>query len=219
MKAFSSSQEAKEFLVSEIVAEAQRENVPLSEIERKMLYFSETAWTLPDIMEVNDQFGREYDQAKYEKKIARLIRNAAKRARKESPKDFARWMSATRKLNKEDHYISVMVGSAGISTGPVSDPWKGGFVLAAIVVGTLIIAPHIFAHFGMWARRPDLPLTGSYTYDERLNNLVGYVWLSVLALWICGAVYSHFDRKRRVYRMFDWVTTEMLRLFGVREHD
>jgi hypothetical protein len=50
---FSTAREAKEFLVSEIVAEAQRKNVPLSEIERKMLYFSETGWTLPDIMEVN----------------------------------------------------------------------------------------------------------------------------------------------------------------------
>jgi hypothetical protein len=36
MKAFHSGQEAKEFLVSEIVAEAQRENIPLSEIERKI---------------------------------------------------------------------------------------------------------------------------------------------------------------------------------------
>lgn len=219
MKAFSSSREAKEFLVSEIVAEAQRENVSLSEIERKMLYFSETAWTLPDAMEVNDQFDRDYDQAKYEKKIARLIRNAAKRTRKESPKDFTLLMSAIRKLKKEDHYISVMVGSAGISTGPVSDQWKGGLVLAAIVVGTLIVMPQVLAHFGMWARRPDLPLSDNYTYDERLNNLVGYVWLSVIALWICGAVYSHFDRKRRFYKMFDWVTTGMLRLFGVREDD
>ena len=100
MKAFSSSREAKEFLVSEIVAEAQRENVSLSEIERKMLYFSEAAWTLPDAMEVNDQFDRDYDQAKYEKKIARLIRNAAKRTRKESPKDFTLLMSAIRKPRK-----------------------------------------------------------------------------------------------------------------------
>ena len=42
MKAFHSGQEAKEFLISEIVAEAQRENVPLSEVERKMLYFTES---------------------------------------------------------------------------------------------------------------------------------------------------------------------------------
>ena len=63
MKRFADAREAKEYLISGIVAEAQRENVPLSEVERKMLYFSETGWTLPDIMDVNDAFDREYDQA------------------------------------------------------------------------------------------------------------------------------------------------------------
>ncbi len=42
MKAVHSVREAKEFLASRIVAEAERENVPLSEIERKMLYFTES---------------------------------------------------------------------------------------------------------------------------------------------------------------------------------
>jgi hypothetical protein len=37
-----SVREAKEFLISKIVAEAQHENAPLSETERKMLYFTET---------------------------------------------------------------------------------------------------------------------------------------------------------------------------------
>jgi hypothetical protein len=112
---FSSAQEAKDFLVSSIVAKAQRENVPLPEIERTMLYFSETAWTLPDIMEVNDEFDREYDQAEYEKRIAHLIRNAANRARKENPEEFATWLSAVR-LQKENHYITVTVDMAGVST-------------------------------------------------------------------------------------------------------
>ena len=49
MKAFHTGREAKEFLISELVAEAQRENVPLSDIERKMLYFTESGWTLADI--------------------------------------------------------------------------------------------------------------------------------------------------------------------------
>lgn len=68
MNHFPSAREAKEFLVSRIVEEARRENVPLSEIERKMLYFSETFWTLPHIMDVNDQFQREYDDREYERK-------------------------------------------------------------------------------------------------------------------------------------------------------
>jgi hypothetical protein len=53
---FGSAREAKEFLVSKIIEQAQREGVPVSEVERKMLYFTETAWTLPDMMEVNDAF-------------------------------------------------------------------------------------------------------------------------------------------------------------------
>jgi hypothetical protein len=70
---FASAREAKEFLVEKIVDEAEREGVPLSEVERKMLYFSETGWTLPDIWEVNAAFDRDYDAAAYEDKIAGLI--------------------------------------------------------------------------------------------------------------------------------------------------
>ena len=55
------AQEAKEYLIAQIVEEAQRENVELSELERKMLYFTESQETLPDILEVNDQFEQEYD--------------------------------------------------------------------------------------------------------------------------------------------------------------
>ena len=59
MNAFRSGREAKEYLVSRIVAEAQRENVSLSEVERKMLYFSESGWTLPDMTAVSEDFNRE----------------------------------------------------------------------------------------------------------------------------------------------------------------
>jgi hypothetical protein len=66
---FASSMEAKEFLVSRIIEEARKRHVRLSELERKMLYFSEGHPTLPDIMEVNEKFEAEYDNEKYETKI------------------------------------------------------------------------------------------------------------------------------------------------------
>jgi hypothetical protein len=72
---FADSREAKEFLVERILSQAERDGASLSEIERKMLYFSETAWTLPDIMEVNEEFDRRYDQDGYERKIAQLVRS------------------------------------------------------------------------------------------------------------------------------------------------
>jgi hypothetical protein len=45
VQTFSSAREAKEFLVERIVSQAQHDAVALSDIERKMLYFSETGWT------------------------------------------------------------------------------------------------------------------------------------------------------------------------------
>lgn len=88
MSRFASGRDAKEFLVARIVVEAQREGVSLAEIERKMLYFSETDWTLPDIDKVSEAFEREYDNDEYEKKIRSLIHNARVRARKEDEPEF-----------------------------------------------------------------------------------------------------------------------------------
>lgn len=114
MKAFHTGREAKEFLISKIVEEAQLENAPLSEVERKMLYFTESGWTLPDIMEVSEDFDREYNQAKYEKKIAKLVSKADRRIRKGSRDDYDKWWAAIRFLQREDHYISVMIRLAGL---------------------------------------------------------------------------------------------------------
>lgn len=114
MKAFHRGREAKEFLISQIVTEAQRENVPLSEVERKMLYFTESGWTLPDIMKVSEDFDREYDQDDYEQKIARLVAGADKNIRKGPRDDYDRWWAAIRFLEREDHYITVMIRLAGL---------------------------------------------------------------------------------------------------------
>ena len=74
--------------------EARRENVPLSDVERDMLYFSETHWTLLNISEVNDQFEAEYDAVEYEEKMAGLIRDAWEHARSENREEFEGWSDA-----------------------------------------------------------------------------------------------------------------------------
>jgi hypothetical protein len=115
------AQQAKEFLISRVLEEAQRENVPLSEVERKMLYFTETQESLPDIYEVNDQFERECDGTQYERKIAGLLRNARERGRQESSNAETRWENAIADLRKEDHYLLVMVDQ---SLEPVGNFWN-----------------------------------------------------------------------------------------------
>src|SRR5216684_3255056 len=64
------AQAAKEYLIAQIVEEAREENIPLSEVERKMLYFTESEETLPDIWDVSGQFEKECDCEEYEAKIS-----------------------------------------------------------------------------------------------------------------------------------------------------
>jgi hypothetical protein len=139
VQTFATSRDAKEFLVSRITTEAQREGVPLSETERKMLYFSETAWTLPDIGDVNDAFDRDYDQARYEEKIGRLVRNFCAESRKNNRGDFDAWKEAIRKIHREDHYLLVLISAAGSKSSRQAGFLKlaaVGFVIACVVLAT-----------------------------------------------------------------------------------
>jgi hypothetical protein len=118
VRTFPSAREAKEFLVSKIVTESQREGVPLSEVERKMLYFSETAWTLQDMAAVNEAFDREYNQAENEQKIGKLIRNMGTSDRAHNREEFEDWNEAPRTLRQEDHYLLVLIAAAESSSLP-----------------------------------------------------------------------------------------------------
>src|SRR5262249_7114455 len=118
------------------VAEAECENAPLSEVERKMLYFTESGWTLPDIMKINEDFDREYDQDEYEAKIARLVTKADKRIHKDSREEYDRWWAAIRFLKREDHYISVMIRLAGLR--PPGDQLRLFATALGIVVCLLV---------------------------------------------------------------------------------
>jgi len=146
MKAFHSAQEAKEFLISKIVAEAQSENIALSEVERKMLYFTESGWTLPDIMEVSAAFDREYDQDSYEQKIARVVARTYKHILKDSRDEYDGWWAAIRFLQREDHYISVMIALADLR--PRGDQLKllaaGLAIVACIVLWIILSNKEIF---------------------------------------------------------------------------
>lgn len=146
---FPSAREAKEFLVSRIVEEAQRENICLSEIERKMLYFSETDWTLPDIMQVNEQFDRDYNQKDYENKVTKLIVTAAKHDRDKSRDAYDAWLEAIRILQKEDHYILVMTQAANLRPrGDALRLFIAGVSLAAVVLGYIVVSSYLSDEYG-----------------------------------------------------------------------
>ncbi len=100
---------AKQFLISRVIEEAASENVPLSEVEKKMLYFTEVQPSLPDIHEVNAELERSYDSDEYEAKVSALLTNARDRDQRQSLGQGQQWKDALEALKGEDHYILVMV--------------------------------------------------------------------------------------------------------------
>lgn len=142
MQTFSNSRDAKEFLVDRIVSQAQRDGVSLSDVERKMLYFSETAWTLPDMAEVNQEFESNYDQGDFERKIAGIVSNIQRAPMPEKGEERS-WDQAVRVLRGEDHYLLVLIDAAG-TVRPRGDFIK--LVLTALmIVGALVAAMVFFA--------------------------------------------------------------------------
>jgi hypothetical protein len=176
MKTFANTRDAKEFLVSRIASEAELEGMPLSETERKELYFSESAWTLPDMERVNEEFERSYDQDDYERKIAALIRNARKRDGLTSPEDKKLWSEAIQFLRQEDHYILVMIRQAGISTRPPGDLVRllaTGFGL----VGLVLCLALVLNYFHVDASKAAF---GFYAWVVVVGALALYMLLSVV---------------------------------------
>ena len=103
---------AKQFLISRVIGEAESENVQLSDVEKKMLYFTEVSPSLPDIYEVNAEFERSYDADKYEDKVVGLLKSARSRDAAQSQQYGEMWTEAISALKQEDHYILVMVHRA-----------------------------------------------------------------------------------------------------------
>jgi len=136
--------EAKKFLISRIVEEARRGHHPLSEVEEKMLYFSETYPTLPDMAEVAQKFEQEYDDAKFEEKISRISRRAFQRDRRESPDIARRWREAIKVLKKEDHYILVML-NVPRSAGDILRLVVTALLLVVLGIACVAVAPQIRA--------------------------------------------------------------------------
>ena len=200
MTSFQTAREAKEFLIAAIVEEAQRENVVLSEAERKMLYYSESGWTLPDMEAVSAEFDSCYEQDDYEAKIAKLIRNAGNRLRKQSPADYDIWWKAIRRLDAEDHYLTVMIRQAGLRPrGDLLRLWGTG---VALVTAFLVLLSLSFK-FGIDLDKY-LPSRGTVTV---------YMWASLCVAVILYQLFRFFLGAKR---MEDWVSEALEKLVRLR---
>ena len=126
------SVEAKQFIASRIDDQAVREGVPFSEVERKMLFFSETHPSLPDMDQVLLEFNETYNMFPYERVVSSLICNAYRRDRKE-PEFAQKWADARTSLRGGDHYIKVMLNRGLAAANRTRD------FLIYVAIGILVV--------------------------------------------------------------------------------
>lgn len=139
------SREAKDFLIQQTVEQAQFEHEPLSDLERRMMYFTETGEMPEDPFELNDAFEAQYDSAEYEIKISKLMRHAYSRLKKENPSSASLWDEAIRELGKGDHYLLVLLGRSSVESPPSPSLlgwsfWKLlGVSLLLLIIGMIFL--------------------------------------------------------------------------------
>jgi hypothetical protein len=103
---------AKQFLFSKVLEQAQRDGVSLSDVEKRMLVFSEGSASSGDV-KAEQEFEVEFDDQQSEAKIAKLFQRAYGYDKKMSDEENP-WKQALDALRKADIYMLVMVDQAGI---------------------------------------------------------------------------------------------------------
>ncbi len=166
-----------------------------------MLYFSETDWTLPGMLEINAEFERDYNDSEYESKIAGLIRNIEVRDA-DDEQEMRTWEQAVEKLSEGDNYLSIMLDPSftpeGQTVRPPHDRLKLWLTAFGIVFGT-------FGLIGLlnWVFGPKLWAFEDWLTDHDAGRLPGLLFISAIALcWlarskISAALDRLFDRKKK----------------------
>jgi len=145
---FSSQREAKQFLVSKIIAEAAYQVAPLSDVERQLLLFTEQE---PESMKGLPEEVLQDVDVEYEEKITALLRAAYKRDR-DNPQEREQYTDAMRELEKGDHYILVMANAAlprsHIASAALPPPHTVRDLLLYVAIALGVVAAVIA--FAMW---------------------------------------------------------------------
>jgi len=187
------AREAKDFLVAQTAEQAVLEGVPLSDLEKRMMYFTESGYVPEDPIKLNDEFEAEYDTEEYEAKISRLLHHAYQRLRKENDAARKNWDLAITCLRRGDHYLLVMWDSHPPGERPFGDSLKllaSSLGVAALFILGVIIAVE-FEPQWRWIQKhiPTLPSSNSHVlfgifitivlailfFPRRVGNAVGWL--------------------------------------------
>jgi len=142
--------EAKDFLVSQTAQQAVIDGVPFSDIEKRMMYFTESDDRCPDPIALNGEFETQCDSTVYEEKVSRLMTHAYRRLKRGNSAELKRWKDAFQVLRKGDHYILLFWRPAPLEKSARDWMWQGLAVFAIVAIGAL------FRLFFGGARRGEL---------------------------------------------------------------
>jgi hypothetical protein len=182
--------EAKEFLVQQTAEQAALENAPLSGLEKRMMYFTETGECPEDPIALNDAFEAEYDTTTYEKKISLLMARAYRWIKRENPEKLRLWNNAFGVLSKGDHYLLLFWRQNAFRRSPRMWPT---YVLGALAVASLYLLMFLF--FGNMRRGQRAPID---KYLPSLSPLVQHTLQLLFLLAFLLAVFPQLFSKLTV---------------------
>jgi hypothetical protein len=109
------AREAKDFLVAQTAEQAALEGIPLSDLEKRMMYFTETGECPEDPLALNEEFEKEYDTDEYETKVKKLLANAHRRLKEERSPEVAKWQEGLKALDQTDDYILILCDRSSLA--------------------------------------------------------------------------------------------------------
>src|SRR5258707_12900645 len=135
-------QQAKDYLASQVMEQAKLEGVPFSDLERRMLYFTESPEAVADLVALNEEFDKVYSTEEYEPKVTRLLENAHARLSKRGASTSLELDAAAKALKNADHYLFVLLDQVPVERPP-HDSLKllvSGVLLVAVLMAAIFFA-------------------------------------------------------------------------------
>ena len=157
------SRQAKDFLVGQAAEQAAIEGIPLSELEKRMMYFTEGPDAVEDPVQLNEEFEAAYEMEEYETKVSQLLKHARARLSFQNRTELDTWKQAVATLRAGDHYVLIMLGGFdSMMPSPSSWPWTAIArfsirlgVPIAVLVGIIALLRNRFGA---------LPMVSSYVF-------------------------------------------------------
>jgi len=175
------TKQAKDFLVEQTVEQAALEGVPIADVEKRMMYFTESdAASCDNPIELNNEFEAEHETNEYETKISRFLHHAYRRLKEENPERVRNWDQAIRTLRKGDHYLLVMVDQSSESDIAWWTPILRGIGISILIA--ILVAVEITLD-----QRGLIPnwLFGWISNDRQTRKLqFSLILFGTLGLWI-----------------------------------